>query len=599
MVEEVEGKNTCLTVAGVGQPASTSSGSDHQEGEAFLKSAIHLQQSGYAREALDLYNKILSSQPDDTQLLYLAGIANLQLGLMEQGIEFIQRSLAISPNDPIAHNSIGRGLQALGRVENALASYEKALAIKPNFAEAHYNRGVVLKTLKRLDEALASYDNALAIRPDFAEAYNDRGVALQELLRLDEALASYDTAIAINPSHAGVYCNRGAALRELGQLEKALANYDAALAIKPDFAEAYNDRGIVLLELMRLDEALASFDKAIANKPDYAKAYCNKAYVLKLTGDFDKGWQLLEWRFKQVKPLFSRHHWLGAESLEGKTILLYAEEGLGDAIQFCRYAKIVSEQGARVFLEVQKPLVRLLQGLDGVTAVIERGQPRPAFDYHCPLMSLPLALKSRLTSIPFQTPYLRANEENVRYWRARIGSSRRLKVGLAWCAGLRPDKPDWRIINKKRNIPLEVFCRELNGIDAEFFSLQKGEQAEAELRLRQKEYWPQGNFKNFMEENKDFSDSAAIIANLDVVISVCTSTAHVSAALGKPTWILTRFDTDWRWQLERDDSPWYKSVKLYRQSEDRLWEPVLRRVASDLSKLAKRSPTELPDRQLV
>jgi len=338
---------------------------------------------------------------------------------------------------------------------------------------------------------------------------------------------------------------------------------------------------------MRLDEALASFDQAIANKPDYAKAYCNKAYVLKLNGDFDKGWELLEWRFKQVKPQFSQLHWLGAESLEGKTILLHAEEGLGDTIQFCRYVKPVSALGARVFLEVQKPLVGLLRQLDGVTAVIERGQPRPAFDYHCPLLSLPLAFKTSLVSIPHPAPYLCADEAKARYWHGRIGSSPKLKVGLAWSGGLRPDRPEWRSINEKRNIPLEVFCRGLNAVDAGFFSLQKGEQAEAEIRLRQQDYWPQGNFYNFMDEDREFSDTAAIIANLDVVVSVCTSIAHLSAALGKPTWILLKFDNDWRWLLEREDSPWYQSAKLYRQAKDQLWEPVLRRVASDLTKLVE------------
>jgi tetratricopeptide (TPR) repeat protein len=565
------------------------------EHENLLNSAFQLHQSQRILEALDLYNKVLPLQQDNAQLLYMAGTANLQIGQAEQGIALIERSLALNPNNPAAHNNVGRALQSLERADDALAHYDKALAIQPGYAEAHYNRGVALYTLKRTDEALASYGEALAIKPDFAEAHNDRGIALQESMRLEEALASYDQALAINPGHAGVHCNRGGALRELWRLDEALASYDKALAIKPDVAEAHNDRGVALRELMRLDEALVSFDQAIACQPDYAKAYLNKAYVLLLQGDFDKGWALLEWRFKRVNPRFPQPPWLGAEKLEGKTILLHAEEGLGDTVQFCRYAKQVHALGARVILEVQPRLIHLLQGLDGVTAVIGRGQPLPAFDYHCPLLSLPFALRKSVASIPQPAPYLKADEAKTRYWRERIGGGTKLKVGLVWSAGLRPDKPEWRIVNERRNIPLAVFCHALRAVNAEFFSLQVGEQAEAELRLRQRDYWPGGNFHNFMDENRDFSDSAAIIANLDIVVSVDTSTAHVAAALGKPTWVLIRYDTDWRWLTDRDDSPWYQSVKLYRQSEDGLWEPVLRRLAADLAKLADLA-SDLPAR---
>ena len=560
------------------------------EPQNLLDRALQLHQSGQVQAALELYNRVLPSQPGNAQLLYLAGTANLQVGQMEQGIECIRRSLAISPDNPAAHNNIGRALQVLGRGDEALASYDQALALRPDHAEAWYNRGVAPQALGRSDEALASYDRALALKPDFAEACNDRGIALQSLMRWDEALASCDRALAIRPDYAEVHYNRGGALHELTRLDEALASYDKALVLKPDYAEAHNNRGVALHELMRLDEALTSFDQALAAKPDFARAWCNKSYVLLHMGNFE-GWELLEWRFKMVKSQFSQPHWLGEEKLEGKTILLHAEEGIGDAVQFCRYAKTLHGLGAKVFLEVQRPLVGLLQGLEGVSGVIERGQARPAFDYHCPLLSLPWALRDTLTSIPYPTPYLHADEAKTRYWQTRIGSGRKLKVGIAWSGGLRPGKPEWRVVNERRNIPLGDFCRALNGVDAEFFSLQKGEEAEGELRLRQLEYWPRRNFHNFMDENRDFSDTAAIMANMDVIISVCTSTAHVAAALGKPTWVLLKFDADWRWLLDRDDSPWYQSVKLYRQSEDRRWEPVLRRVAADLARLADSSGT--------
>jgi len=561
--------------------------------EELLNRAFQLHQSGQVSEALDLYDKVLARQQNNARLLYLAGTANLQLGRMEQGIVLLQRSLAINPSDPVAHNNVGRARQALRQADEALASYDGALAIKPDYAEAWYNRGTVLQEQRCLDEALASYDKALAISPVIAEAHTRRGSVLYDLERLDEALASYDKALTIDPHNAGAHCHRGIVLRELRRPLEALACYDAALAIKPDYAEAHNNRGVVLHECLRLDESLASFDQAIANKPDYAKAYCNKSYVLLHKGDFENGWRLLEWRFRgeRIKPRFSQPAWLGIQSLKGKTILLHAEEGIGDAIQFSRYVDAVNALGAEVYLEVQKPLAGLLRQLKSVS-VVERGQPLPAIDYHCPLLSLPLALKTELSSIPHPTAYLNADEAKVRYWRKRIGSGPKLKVGLAWSGGIRPGKAEWRSINQKRNIPLAVFSHVLQTVDVDFFSLQKGEQAETEIRLRQQEYWPRGNFHNFMDEDRELSDTAAIIANLDVVVSVDTSIAHLSAALGKPTWILLKFDNDWRWLLEREDSPWYQSVKLYRQASDQCWEPVLERVASDLKNfIATSSPT--------
>jgi tetratricopeptide (TPR) repeat protein len=555
--------------------------------EKLFNSAFQLHQSGQVREALNLYDQVLPRQQNNARLLHLAGTANMQLGQMEQGIALLLRSLAINPGDPVAHNNVGRAQQALGQMDEALASYDSALAIKPDYAGAHYNRAAVLQEGKRLDEALASYDAALTIKPDFAEAHNQRGNVLRDLQRLDEALASYDKALAIEPGRAGVHCNRGNALRELNRLDDALASYGAALAINPDYAEAHNNRGVALQECLRSDAAMESFDRAIASKPDYAMAYCNKSYVLLYQGDLASGWELMEWRFKgeKIKPRFSQPAWLGAEPLEGKTILLHAEEGIGDAIQFCRYAGAVAALGASVILEVQKPIVGLLRQLEGVATVIERGQKLPAFDYHCPLLSLPLAFKTKLASIPQPTPYLRADETRLRHWRERIGSGLKLKVGLAWSGGRHSGNAEWRTINEKRNIPLKIFSQGLNAVDVDFFSLQKGEQAEAEIRLRQRDYWPRGNFHDFMDEDKELADTAAIIANLDLVVSVDTSIAHLSAALGKPTWILLKYDNDWRWLAAREDSPWYQSVKLYRQGDDQRWEPVLRRVASDLTKV--------------
>jgi hypothetical protein len=335
---------------------------------------------------------------------------------------------------------------------------------------------------------------------------------------------------------------------------------------------------------------VTSYDKAIAIQPDLGEAYLNKSMDLLLNGDFEDGWPLYEWRWKNEidtphKRNFPRALWLGAEPLRGKTILLQSEQGFGDTIQFCRYAKMVANLGARVLLEVQKPLLGLLSGLDGVNELIEAGNALPPFDYHCPLLSLPLAFKTRLNTIPSSAAYLRADDAKRLFWQERIGANTRLKVGLVWNGGIHANQLKGRSVNEYRNIPLDIFASGLNLVDADFFSLQKGEPAESEIRNQELNYWPHGNFYNFADEIKDFSDTAALIANMDLVAAVDTSTAHLAAALGKPTWILNRFDTCWRWLLDRDDSPWYPSVRLFRQEKFGDWDGVLSRVALELASL--------------
>jgi hypothetical protein len=488
----------------------------------------------------------------------------------------------------------GRRAGELKQLEAAIADFEKAIAIKPDQAGAYNNRGLALHGLKQLEAAIADYDKTLAVEPGYAEAYYNRGNALRDLGKFEAAIADYGKAVALKPDHAEAHNNRGVALRELKQLDAALADYDKAVALKPDAAAAYNNRGIIRQELRQLDGAIADYNKAIALEPDFAEAYWNKALILLLCGDYAAGFKLYEWRAKvsnlNIAPRdFAQPLWLGAEPLRGK-LLLYGEQGLGDTIQFCRYASLLARSGARVVLEVPRPLLGLMKSLEGVDEIVAEGEPLPHFDRHCPLMSLPLALKTGLGTVPDSTPYLHADPAKARDWQERIGQERvgarkNLKVGVVWSGGFRAD---WgQRVNDIRNIPLDLFAGALNAIDADFFSLQKGDPAEADIRGRELDYWPNGNFHNFAGDISDFSDTAALIANLDLVVTVDTATAHLAAALGKPTWILNRFATDWRWLLDRDDSPWYRSVKLYRQDDSRNWEPVLQRVAADLAKRAR------------
>jgi tetratricopeptide (TPR) repeat protein len=560
-----------------------------------LRSAVALHNRGQLSQAQAIYKKVLRTNPAHADAMHLLGIIAYQQRQYAKAVELIGRAIGFSPGRRDFYVNRGLAFQELNDLDAAVADFDKAISIRPDSAAAYSNRGNALKKLRKFDAALDDFNHAISLKPDFAEAYNNRGITLRALSKLDSALADFNKAISIRPGYAEAHNNRGGTLRELKRPDAAVADFSKAISLRADYVDAYSNRGLVLQELKRLDAALADFDNAISIKPDYAEACLYKAFTLLLRGDFETGFKLYEARWKlptlKMRRQYVQRLWHGEELLRDKKILLHSEQGLGDTIQFCRYSSLLAQAGAEVILEVPAPLVGLLKTLNGVSQVLPMGEPLPEFDYHCPLMSLPLAFKTVLGTIPCPIPYLHPDPLKVRDWQERIaqrglGEQKRLKVGVVWNGGFRPNQPEVWAVNESRNIPLAMFARELNHVDADFISLQKGEPAESEIRSRESEYWHRGNLHNFTDEIKDFSDTAALIANLDLVVSVDTSTAHLSAALGKRTWILNRFDTCWRWLLDRDDSPWYPSVTLYRQDESQRWEPVLRRVAADLTKLA-------------
>jgi tetratricopeptide (TPR) repeat protein len=351
--------------------------------------------------------------------------------------------------------------------------------------------------------------------------------------------------------------------------------------------------GLIFKSLGNIEQALVSYERAIEMQPDYVEAHWNKSLALLLGGQLREGFELFEWRWKlqktELKPReFKVPLWLGEQDLAGQTIMIHHEQGLGDGIQFCRYVPLLKELGARVLLVVPKPLVTLMLSLQGVDEVIESGQALPEFDFHCPMLSLPLAFKTDLSTIPLAQGYLSADPLKSEAWRKKLGEKRRLRVGVVWNGGAKAKESEFWSANGRRNIELSEFAQALSGLDVDFYSLQKGDPAESEIRGREAEYWPEGNFFNHVGDLKDFSDTAALVEQLDLVISVDTSTAHLAAAMGKPTWILNRFDTCWRWLLQRNDSPWYQSVTLYRQDISRLWNPVLKQLGNDLSSVKAR-----------
>jgi tetratricopeptide (TPR) repeat protein len=528
-------------------------------------------------EALDSFDRALAVQPDYPIALSNRGAVLFEMGQYEEALATYDRSLAIRPDQAVALYNRGGVLHSLDRFDEAAASYDRAIALSPGLAEAHANRGNTLNALNRYDDALASFDRALALRPDLVEALTNRGNALNGLKRYDDALASYDRAIVCQPTHAAAHYNRGTTLHEMKRYDEAIASYDRAIALQPVYPEAFSNRGATLWELKRHNEALASYDRAIALQPEFPEAHWNAASLRLLTGDFDRGWAEYEWRWKYKTMALGRRNfaqplWRG-EPIEGKTILLHSEQGLGDAIQFCRYVALVAARGARVVLEVDKRLLDLMTSLAGAAQIIPAGNALPDFDLHCPLLSLPRAFHTLLETIPSDTPYLRALPQQLTKWSTRLGPKQGLRVGLIWSGNLAHHRDQVRSIELGALTPLL-------DTGATFFSLQKDiRPADAAVLAGRKD------IVQLAGELADFSDTAAVMAQLDLIISVDTSTVHLAGALGRPVWILLPYLPDWRWLLDRDTSPWYPTARLFRQNETRRWDSVVLRVQAALSEL--------------
>jgi tetratricopeptide (TPR) repeat protein len=578
--------------------------------QALRQAALALQR-GDRSEAERICRGILARDPAQFEALYFLGIAAGQAGRQPEALQWLSRAAQVRPGNPDAQFNLGVALGQAGRHADALAAYERALAIDPSRADAHYNRGVSLDALERTGEALAAYERAAAIQPRHAEAHHNRGVALTRLARAGEALAAFDAALAIDPRYAAAHNHRGVALAALERFEEALAAYGRALALAPRYAQAENHRAMALLDLDRPAEALESagralalapdladawyhrgnalrslgrhaeaaesFERAVAIEPAHASAHWNLADCRLLMGDFARGWEQFEWRWRlparhQARREFREPQWTGAEPIAGRTLLLHAELGLGDTLQFCRFATEVARRGARVVLEAQAPLVPLLRTLEGVEVLVARGDPLPSFDLHCPLMSLPLALRTELATIPAHVPYLAGDPARVAAWRERLGPARGPRVGLAWSGsqGLR---------NDKRSATLAAVLP-LARAGIEWVSLQKEvPAADAALLAAHPE------IRDVSAALGDFAETAALAGLLDLVVTVDTSVAHVPGALGKPVWILLpHVPHDWRWLLDREDSVWYPTARLFRQPAPGDWASVVRRVDAELSR---------------
>ena len=441
-------------------------------------------------------------------------------------------------------------------------------------ADASNRLGVRALQEDRALEAVSHLSRAIAADPKHPDALYNLGNALLALERFEEAANSYERAVTLRPDDAQAWTNRGISLASLKSFPAALESHARAIALKPDFAEAHSNRGMTLQALNRHEAALADFERALALKPDDATTRNNLALCCLTLGHLLRGWEALEWRWKDrlfagARRDFAQPMWLGEQSLQGRTILLHDEQGFGDTLQFCRYVPLVAEQGARVVLEVNRDIRPLLVNLAGAERVIEKGAPLPPFDLHCPLLSLPLAFRTTLDTIPAGVPYLRADAALVESWRERLGPKRGLRIGLAWSANR------FVAYGRARSIPLAGLLSALPP-GAQCISLQKEMSDEDRALIAGR--------TDIQHFGTGFADTAALIEAVDIVLSVDTSIAHLAGAMGRPVWILMLFNGDWRWMMDREDSPWYPTARLFRQPSTGDWAGLLDRVRAELSR---------------
>jgi Flp pilus assembly protein TadD len=611
--------------------------------EVHYSLGVALERQGRLEEAATSYEQALRLQPVDPEAHNNLGIVLARLGRLDEAAARFRQAVALKPDYPDAHNNLGNILERQDKLDEAVACYHQALGLKPRYAEAHYNLGIVLARQEKPDEAVASYRQAVALKPDYADAYNnlgsvlsrqgkhdeavasyrqavalkpddpghhnnlglilarhDRldeaaesyeqalrltpddpevhnnlGIVLGKLNRLDEAAARFWQALGLKPDHAEAHNNLGSVLEKQDKLEQATACYHQALGLKPGYPEAHNNLGIVLWKQGRLEEAVASYGQALHFQPDYPEANWNRSLAWLTMGRLEQGWPGYEWRFKCKEfgslPPFQAPLWDGS-LLDGRTILIHAEQGLGDTLQFIRYVPLVHQRGGRVILMCQPPLVRLLARSPGIERLLAHGDPVPESDVHVSLLSLPGLFGTTLESVPADVPYIEAEPALVEAWRQRLAAPG-FKVGIAW-----QGNPKFRQ-DRNRSIPLAQFAPLAQVPGVRLLSLQKGREQLPALRG----LFPVTDLGGELDEaTGPFLDTAAVMKNLDLVVTSDTSIAHLAGALGVPVWVALQDVPDWRWLMDREDSPWYPTMRLFRQTKLGQWADVFDRIAEAL-----------------
>jgi tetratricopeptide (TPR) repeat protein len=543
-----------------------------------------LQKCGNLDEAIVSYNKSISLKPDYADVYYNLGNALKEQGKLDKAAESYGQAILYRQDYADAYYNLGNVLKAQLKPDEAVDSFKKAVKLKPDYAMAHCNLGSALQELGKIDEAIASYKIATTLKPDYAMAYCNLGTAFQELGKIDEAITIYKKALSFKPDFVMAYCNLGSAFQEKGLLNEAKTCNKKAIALNPDYAMAYSNLGSIMQEFGNIDKAIENYDQAIALNPDEPTAHKNKSIALLLKENFAEGWPEYEWRL-QTRAHSLRHFmkpkWDGS-LLNGKTILVHAEQGFGDTIQFVRYLPMVKAQGGHVILECQNNLFRLLENCAGIDRIIERSSndiPEVQFDYHIPLLSLPGLFGTTLDSIPSDVPYVTVDSSLVEKWHIRLNHDSNYKVGIVWAGN-----PSFKNYHN-RSCSLSDFATlsEITGLSC--YSLQKG-RASAEIDIT-----PEIIITDLKNELNDFADTAAVMSNLDLIISTDTAVVHLAGAMGKPVWTLLHSAPDWRWWLNRTDSPWYPDMRLFRQTQLNDWAGVFKQMKEALMQEINSFPT--------
>ena len=554
-----------------------------------LENASQHHKAGRYAQAVENYMLLIQKNPKHAELYINTGTALKAQGQLTKAIAYYRQAIQLKPQIAEAHYNLANSLSEQQRYAEAVESYKNATKLKPDFAEAYYNLANSLCDLELFDQAVEIYKRVIQLKPDHAKAYNNLGTALKELGQTTEAIENYRQTIRLTPDFAEAYNNLGIALKDEERLEEALESYNQAIKIKPDYATAYSNMGAALHLEGQYDEAIENYEKAIQLTTKHAGARWNRSLLLLLKGRYTEGWKEYEYRRKTDSIKFAYPHtyeeprWDGA-NFTGKRLLVHYEQGLGDNLLFVRYLPMVKARGGTVIFETPKPMYGLLKNSKAIDELIEKtpgSKPNVDFDLYVSLMDLPGIFETTVETIPAEVPYLHAEPEKVEHWRKRF-TEKGFKVGLVW--GGRPTRANEIFTLQYRSCALE-YLEPLAEIDTvKLYGLQKGPPAEQVKKLSKKII-----ISNFGEEFQDFTDTAAAIENLDLGISIDTSVAHLAGAMGKPTWVLLKFDADWRWLLEREDCPWFPTMRLFRQKKNEHWNVVIKRVAEELRILTRQT----------
>lgn len=553
-----------------------------------LTIAIEHHQAGRLPAAEQIYRQVLATDPNQPNALERLGVLAHQVGRHDLAVEYITKAIQSYGAEAAFHNNLGEAYRALQKFPEAMACYRQALQLQPDGAEAHNNLGLVLAVQRQFDEATACFQRAVQLKPEFAEAHNNMGAVLQDQKRASAAVAWHQRAVQLKPEFAEAHSNLGNAQRQLGHVAEAVASYQSALQLKPNFVDGHNNLGIALQNQGQVIEAIACYERAMQLKPDHADAHWNRSFAWLLRGDFSHGWLEYEWRWQRKdfpRRAFHQPLWDG-RSLEERTILLHAEQGLGDSIQFLRYAPLVQQRGARVVVECQERLLPLFAGCPGIDALVAGGRELPPFDVHAPLLSLPGLFKTTLEDIPASIPYVFATPELIEKWRDKLGTTEGVRIGIAW-----QGNPTYHS-DRCRSIPLARFAPLAQIPSVRLISLQKGPGVE-QLAEACDLFGVVDYSSELDEQAGPFMDTAALMMNLDLVITSDSVTAHLAGALGVPVWVALPIAPDWRWLLDRDDSPWYPTMRLFRQARFGDWDDVFSRIATELAAVARGDKSRL------